>query len=91
MPFQPGRAPNATAFTDWTRFFLNNEAGIYYRDLVVYDDDATKIISTTFDGFTVDIEDGNMAIDVVDALRDSSEAAAEIFSPIAYSPVFLLR
>ncbi|GMH36708.1 hypothetical protein BSKO_04581 [Bryopsis sp. KO-2023] len=84
-----GRAPNATAFTDWTRFFLNNEAGIYYRDLVVYDDDATKIISTRFDGFTVDIEDGNMAIDVVDALRDSSEAAAEIFSPIAYSPVFL--
>lgn len=84
-----GRAPNATAFTDWTRFYLSSDAGVFYQDMVVYDDDATKIVSTRFDGFTVDIEDGNMAVDVVDDLRDTATETAGVLDPIAYSPVFL--
>lgn len=81
------RPPNATAFTDWVQVYLNDPAGAYFRDNIVFGENG--IVSTRIDCYTQDIVDGKFAVATVDSIRNSVQEAAPVFDPLAYTLTFL--
>lgn len=46
-----GRAPNATAFNEWVKEFLDTKGQVFI-DSIKFNEDQTKIVSTRFLAFT---------------------------------------
>lgn len=82
-----GRAPNATAFTQWVKFFLEEPSGVYFQDSVVFGED--RITETKISCYSQNIKDGATAMATVDNVRRAVEESAPIFDPGAYSLSFL--
>lgn len=82
-----GRAPNATAFTQSVRLFLEQPAGVYFKDSVDFGEKG--ITATQVTCYSKRIVDGTFAVAMVDSIRESVEEAAPMLAPGAYSEFFL--
>lgn len=65
--------------------------GAFYKSNLIFNRSAepARIISSKFDGWSKDVEDGEFAVDLVDSLRDTAEAAIPDLDPIAFNTIFL--
>lgn len=81
------RAPNATAFNDWVRQYLNHPAGVFYKNSLIFGEDGIE--STKFSAYTLDIKDGRFAVNTVDSVRAAAGNAAPVFDPVVYSRAFI--
>eukprot|EP00210_Caulerpa_lentillifera_P002799 g2674.t1 len=82
-----GSIPDAEHFNQWLMEYLNTTSGQVYNNSIILREG--EVISSKIDAFTVDIEDGQQSIDLLDSIRESIEAAAPSLNPIPYTLAFL--
>eukprot|EP00210_Caulerpa_lentillifera_P000460 g443.t1 len=80
-------APNPEEFNQWLMEYLNTTSGRVYESSVIFRNG--RVISSKIDAFTVNIEDGEQSIDLLDSIRNSIEMAAPSLDPVPYATAFL--
>ena len=84
-----GLPPDSDSFHDWLKEFLRGP-GAVFKDFVIFSNGSdSRIISSKIDAVTVDIEDGQQSIDLLDSIRDTIEDAAPSLDPVPFTVAFL--
>ena len=84
-----GAPPDSDSFHNWLREFLRGP-GAVFEDFVIFNNQSeSRVISSKINAVTVNIEDGEQSIDLLDSIRDTVEEAAPSLDPVPFTIAFL--
>ncbi|CAD7700500.1 unnamed protein product [Ostreobium quekettii] len=79
-----GRAPNATAFTDLVRRFVDTDGALYFSD-IKFDESTDEIVASRLvRGHSRDLVDGDYMVDFVDSVRHEAHTGVPDLDPFVY-------